>query len=186
MAKLWKLPIIYLCENNRYGMGTSIERAAAVTDFYTRGDYIPGIAVDGMDVLAVREATRYCGWYTRNIGPIVLEALTYRYHGHSMSDPGVSYRTPDEVAEIRQQYDPLRKVRAWMVDNDVMGDADLKKVEKDIRKQIEADAKDALNDTELDEQELVLDIYTTGPPSFVRYSDYEESIINGKTAIKDL
>eukprot|EP00486_Rosalina_sp_Unknown_P004171 CAMPEP_0201576160 /NCGR_PEP_ID=MMETSP0190_2-20130828/21798_1 /ASSEMBLY_ACC=CAM_ASM_000263 /TAXON_ID=37353 /ORGANISM="Rosalina sp." /LENGTH=411 /DNA_ID=CAMNT_0048006689 /DNA_START=39 /DNA_END=1274 /DNA_ORIENTATION=- len=186
MAKLWKLPIIYLCENNRYGMGTSVERAAAVTDFYTRGDYIPGIAVDGMDVLAVREATRFCGWYTRNVGPIVLEALTYRYHGHSMSDPGVSYRTPDEVAEIRQQYDPLRKVRSWVIDNDIMSEADAKKIEKDIRKQIEADAKDALNDGELDESELVLDIYTTGPPNFVRYSDYDESIVNGKTAIKDM
>merc|ERR1712154_4227 len=186
MAQLWKLPMIYLCENNRYGMGTAAHRAAAVTDFYTRGDYVPGIAVDGMDVLAVREATRFATWHTRNIGPIVMEALTYRYHGHSMSDPGVSYRTPDEVSEIRQQYDPLRKVRSWIIDNDVMNENDVRKNEKEIRKNIEADAKNALNDGFLDEGELVLDIYTTGPPDFVRYSNYEDSVINGKTALKDL
>merc|ERR1712176_374050 len=110
----------------------------------------------GMDALAVREATRFAAWHARTKGPIVMEALTYRYHGHSMSDPGVSYRTPDEVSEIRQQYDPLRKVRSWIIDNDVMN---------------ENDVKNALNDGELDEQELVLDIYTTGPPDFVRYSD---------------
>merc|ERR1719412_800942 len=186
MAQLWKLPVIYLGENNRYGMGTAIDRAAASTDFYTRGDYIPGIAVDGMDVLAVREATRFAAWYTRNHGPIVMEALTYRYHGHSMSDPGVSYRTPDEVSEIRQQYDPLRKVRSWIIDNDIMNDTDLKKMEKDIRKQVEAEAKEALMDRELDASELVLDIYTTGPPPFVRYSDYEDSVIDGKLVLKDM
>merc|ERR1711972_1033687 len=116
-----------------------------------------------------------------NHGPIVMEALTYRYHGHSMSDPGVSYRTPDEVAEIRQQYDPLRKVRSWLVEKKVMDEEAIKKMERDIRKQVEADAKDALNDGELDEPELVLDIYTTGPPPFVRYSDYAESIVMEST-----
>jgi len=186
MAQLWKLPCIYLCENNRYGMGTAAHRHAAVTDFYTRGDYVPGIAVDGMDVLAVREATRFATWYARNHGPIVFEALTYRYHGHSMSDPGVSYRTPDEVSEIRQQYDPLRKVRSWLTENNIMNDADLKKMEKDIRKQVEAEAKEALMDRELDASELVLDIYTTGPPPFVRYSDYEDSVIDGKLVLKDM
>merc|ERR1712083_202394 len=185
MAQLWKLPVIYLCENNRYGMGTSAERIAACSDFYTRGDYIPGIAVDGMDVLAVREATRFATWHTRNIGPIVMEALTYRYHGHSMSDPGVSYRSSDEVA-LRQMYDPLRKVRSWIIDNGFVAEDELKKQEKEIRKQVEADAKDALNDGFLDEGELVLDIYTTGPPDFVRYSNYEDSVVNGKTALKDL
>merc|ERR1711920_716091 len=186
MAQLWKLPVIYLRENNRYGMGTSAERIAACSDFYTRGDYIPGIAVDGMDVLAVREATRFATWHTRNIGPIVMEALTYRYHGHSMSDPGVSYRTPDEVSEIRQQYDPLRKVRSWITEHDLMSDGDLKKIEKDIRKQIESDDKEALMDRELDSGELVLDIYTTGPPPFVRYSDYQDSVVDGKVVLRDM
>eukprot|EP01084_Bolivina_argentea_P214815 364654_1 len=186
MAQLWKLPIIYLCENNRYGMGTPAERIAAVSNFYTRGDYIPGIAVDGMDALAMREATRFATWHTRNIGPIVMEALTYRYHGHSMSDPGVSYRSPDEVAEVRQQYDPLRKVRSWLIEHNIMEEKDIKQMEKDIRKGIEKDAKEALGDGELDEMELVLDIYTTGPPPFVRYSYYDDSVIDGKMFIRDM
>ena len=93
IAKLWDLPVVFICENNHYGMGTSQERSSASQSFFTKGDYIPGILVDGMDIISVREATKfaidYCG---SGKGPLVYEIATYRYHGHSMSDPGTSYR----------------------------------------------------------------------------------------------
>merc|ERR1712226_410517 len=116
MAKLWDLPAVFICENNGYGMGTSQERSSASQTFYTKGDYIPGIWVDGMDILAVREATKfaidYCG---SGKGPLVFEIATYRYHGHSMSDPGTSYRTREEIQEVRHNRDPITGFREKMV-----------------------------------------------------------------------
>ena len=97
MAGLWKLPIIYFCENNRYGMGTSQHRSSHNNKYYTRGGNIPGFAFDAQNVLMVREAIKWAGAYVKEYGPLFLEADTYRYHGHSMSDPGVTYRTKEEI-----------------------------------------------------------------------------------------
>ena len=103
MAGLWSLPMIYMCENNTYGMGTSQERAAHNTNFYERGDKIPGFKFEAQNVLMVKEAVKWAGQYVIENGPLVLEAHTYRYHGHSMSDPGTSYRTRDEVSQATSQ-----------------------------------------------------------------------------------
>ncbi|XP_022363534.1 pyruvate dehydrogenase E1 component subunit alpha, somatic form, mitochondrial isoform X1 [Enhydra lutris kenyoni] len=127
MAALWKLPCVFICENNRYGMGTSVERAAASTDYYKRGDFIPGLRVDGMDILCVREATRFAAAYCRSgKGPILMELQTYRYHGHSMSDPGVSYRTREEIQEVRSKSDPIMLLKDRMVNSNLASVEELK------------------------------------------------------------
>jgi pyruvate dehydrogenase E1 component alpha subunit len=125
MAALWKLPVIYVCENNRYGMGTSVERASANIEFYKRGDVIPGIRVDGNNYLAVRNATEYAREYSLQNGPIVLEMATYRFVGHSMSDPGITYRTRDEVEDSKTR-DPIIQVSKLLVENNLATQEELK------------------------------------------------------------
>lgn len=108
-------------------MGTSAERASASVDYYKRGDYVPGIWVDGMDVIAVREAARFAiDHCDSGKGPIVLETATYRYSGHSMSDPGTSYRTRDEVQEVRQTRDPITSFREKILNNNLASAEELK------------------------------------------------------------
>ena len=161
LAKLWDLPSVFICENNHYGMGTSEDRHAASTEFYKRGDYIPGLLVDGMDVLAVREAIRFAIDYcsVQKKGPLVYEISTYRYHGHSMSDPGTSYRTRDEVQEMRQKRDPITSFRERLVNADLATMAELKGIEVDVKKQVDDDVKKARADGEIGVEELFYDMY---------------------------
>ncbi|KAI8791823.1 pyruvate dehydrogenase E1 component subunit alpha mitochondrial [Biomphalaria glabrata] len=166
IAKLWNLPCIFVCENNGYGMGTSMARSSASVDYYSRGDYIPGIWVDGMDVLAVREATRFAKDYALKNGPIVIEAFTYRYHGHSMSDPGTSYRTREEVQEVRQKRDPIGKFKDVIVQAGVVSEAEIKKIEEEIKKEVADAAELAKNDPELPPEELYTHVYMDPPPNF--------------------
>ncbi|XP_015179779.1 PREDICTED: probable pyruvate dehydrogenase E1 component subunit alpha, mitochondrial isoform X1 [Polistes dominula] len=160
MAKLWDIPCIFVCENNGYGMGTSVERASASTEYYTRGDYVPGIWVDGMDVLAVREATKFAIEHcTSGKGPIILETATYRYSGHSMSDPGTSYRTRDEIQEVRQTRDPLTSFKERLLSTNLATADELKTMESEIRKKIDDAVKVAKADKEIPLSELSADIY---------------------------
>uniref|UniRef100_H2LBF3 Dehydrogenase E1 component domain-containing protein n=1 Tax=Oryzias latipes TaxID=8090 RepID=H2LBF3_ORYLA len=169
MAALWKLPCIFICENNKYGMGTAVERAAASTDYYKRGDFIPGLRVDGMDVLCVREATRFAAEHCRaGKGPIVMELQTYRYHGHSMSDPGVSYRTREEIQEVRSKSDPISMLKERMLANNMASAEEFKEIDIAIRKEVEEAAQFATLDPEPPLDELCDHIFHNEPPLEVR------------------
>jgi len=144
MAALWKLPAIFMCENNKYGMGTSIERSSASTEYYKRGDYLPGIKIDGMDALAVKQGMLYAADWARNKGPIMVEAETYRYGGHSMSDPGTSYRTREEINRMRSTRDPIEKIRYKMLDNNIATKEEIKAVEAEVKAEVDEALKEAL------------------------------------------
>jgi pyruvate dehydrogenase E1 component alpha subunit len=127
MAKLWSLPVTFVCENNKYGMGTSAQRSSASTNYYSRGDYIPGLKVNGMDVLAVKQAASFARqWNLDGKGPLVLEVATYRYGGHSMSDPGTTYRTREEIQYMRSKNDPIQGLKQVILDNNFASETDLK------------------------------------------------------------
>lgn len=158
MAALWKLPIIYVCENNLYGMGTSNERASHNTKFYTRGDLIPGFKIEGQNILAVREAMRWAKNYSIEHGPLFIEFLTYRYHGHSMSDPGITYRSREEINEVRANRDPIEIVRKLLLENSWAAESELKEIEKKIRADIEADVEKIKNDPEPTAEDLYSNI----------------------------
>jgi pyruvate dehydrogenase E1 component alpha subunit len=160
MAELWKLPVVYIIENNRYAMGTSVDRSSAQTDFSRRGlsFNIPGEQVDGMDVRAVKAAGEKAVARCRaGEGPYILEMQTYRYRGHSMSDPA-KYRTREEVQEIRDNRDPIDKVRARILEKGFATEDELKKIESDTRAQIVAAAEFAQAGPEPDPSELWTDI----------------------------
>ncbi|MCB1500021.1 MAG: pyruvate dehydrogenase (acetyl-transferring) E1 component subunit alpha, partial [Bauldia sp.] len=161
MAKLWKLPVIYIVENNRYAMGTSVKRSSAQTDFSRRGDSfeIPGEQVDGMDVRAVKAAgDRVVEWCRSGNGPYILEMMTYRYRGHSMSDPA-KYRTRDEVNKIRDESDPIEMARKRIVDRGFANEDDLKRIEKRVREVVTDAADFATDSPEPDAAELWTDVY---------------------------
>ncbi|MBN3304180.1 ODPA dehydrogenase, partial [Amia calva] len=169
MASLWKLPCIFICENNKYGMGTSVERASASTDYYKRGDFIPGLRVDGMDILCVREATKFAADHCRSgKGPILMELQTYRYHGHSMSDPGVSYRTREEIQEVRSKSDPISLLKDRILSNNMASVEELKEIDVEVRKEIEDAAQFATTDPEPALDDLCNHIYSNNPPIEVR------------------
>ena len=160
MAELWKLPVIYVIENNRYAMGTSVTRSSAQTDFSKRGVSfnIPGEQVDGMDVRAVKAAgDKAVAWCRAGSGPYILEMQTYRYRGHSMSDPA-KYRTREEVDKVRHDQDPIEQVRNRLLASGV-SEQELKTIDAEVREIVNAAADFAQHDPEPDPSELYTDIY---------------------------
>ena len=162
MASLWVLPIVFVIENNQYAMGTSLERASSSPALYTRGQAfnIPGEAVDGMNVLAVKEAGERAEKHCRSgKGPYILEMNTYRYRGHSMSDPA-KYRTRDEVNKIKEERDPIDNLRSYLISNNISTDSELKDIDKQIKDAISDAADFAISSDIPDDNELWTDIYS--------------------------
>ncbi len=160
MASLWSLPVIYVIENNRYGMGTSVDRASAAKELFRLGEPygIPGREVDGMDVVAVREAAEEAIEHCRSgNGPYVLEMQTYRYRGHSMSDPA-KYRTKEEVAEMRDKHDPITNLGAVIVERGHATEDELKQIDRSIREIVTEAARFAEESPEPDPSELFTDV----------------------------
>jgi pyruvate dehydrogenase E1 component alpha subunit len=160
MAELWKLPVIYIIENNQYAMGTSVKRSSAETQLHKRGASfnIPGRPVDGMDVLAVKAAgDEAVNWCRDGKGPVILEMKTYRYRGHSMSDPA-KYRTREEVDQVRETSDPIEHVRKLMLDARHASEAELKDIDKEIRGVVNHAAEFAQTSPEPDPSELWTDV----------------------------
>jgi pyruvate dehydrogenase E1 component alpha subunit len=160
MAALWSLPVVYVIENNKYAMGTSAERHAAGTELFRRGSAygIPGEAVDGMDVLAVRDAAFRALDHARSgNGPYVLEMKTYRYRGHSMSDPA-KYRTKEEVSKMREQHDPIDQLKDKLLSEGIVDEAGLKEIDREVKAVVSEAADFANKSPEPDPSELWTDV----------------------------
>ena len=161
MAALWKLPVIYVVENNEYAMGTSVSRSSFITDLYKRGEGcgVPGVQVDGMDLFEVTKAAMQAAEHCRQgNGPIILEMKTYRYRGHSMSDPA-KYRSREEVEEVRANKDPLRSLREYMIEKKVSQESEMEQFEQEVRKTINEAVTFAENSPFPADDELFSDVY---------------------------
>ena len=160
MAALWRLPCLFILENNQYAMGTSTQRASKTPQLWTRGAAfgIPGEQVDGMDVLAVQKIASQAVQYCRSgNGPYIIEMKTYRYRGHSMSDPA-KYRSREEVDEMRKKRDPIERLKAMIVENKICGEEELKQIDAKTRARISDAAEYARNSPEPSCEELWNDI----------------------------
>lgn len=176
MAKLWGLPAVFVCENNKYGMGTSAERSSSNTEYFTRGDKIPGIQVNGMDIIASKHAVQYARkWVTEGNGPLLMEFVTYRYGGHSMSDPGTTYRTREEVQRMRSTQDPIRGLQRYIEEWGLATEQELKQLDKDAKAEVDQAVEEAKQSPEPLAKDLWTDIYYKGTaPSSMRGREREE------------
>ena len=169
MAALWDLPVVFVIENNQYAMGTSQSRSTSTQDIYKRGEAfgIPGEMVDGMNVLSVKEAGEKAVAHCRSgKGPYILEIKTYRYRGHSMSDPA-KYRTREEVQKMREERDPIEQVRAMLLEGKHASEEDLKAIDKEIKDVVNEAADFSRESVEPPVEELWTDIYAEEIPQEV-------------------
>ncbi|KAG8758015.1 alpha subunit of pyruvate dehydrogenase [Ceratobasidium sp. 423] len=176
MAKLWNLPCVFVCENNKYGMGTSAERSSSNTEYFKRGDLIPGIQVNGMDIIASHQGVKFAReWCLDGNGPLLLEFVTYRYGGHSMSDPGTTYRTREEIQRMRSTQDPIKGLQKYLEDWGVASEEDLKTIDKEAKAEVDKAVEEAKASPEPDPKDLWTDIYYKGTePPYMRGREREE------------
>ena len=161
IAALWKLPVVYVIENNEYAMGTSVSRSSYITELYKKGESfgIPGYQIDGMDLFSVTKAANDAANHCRSKnGPILLEMKTYRYRGHSMSDPA-NYRSKQEVEEIKEHKDPVTNLKNYMISHNILSEDDCSKYDKEIRTIVKEAVDFSQNSTEPDIQSLYTDVY---------------------------
>ncbi|XP_017067822.2 pyruvate dehydrogenase E1 component subunit alpha, mitochondrial-like [Drosophila eugracilis] len=182
MALLWKLPLVFICENNNYGMGTSSDRSSSNNEYYKRGDQMPGIQVDGQDVLAVKSATTFAIQHAKKKGPLILELKTYRYGGHSMSDPGTSYRSREEIQKVRMERDPIKSFQQVCVKELRISQDEVKEVDKLVRIEIDNATKSARNDEEPALPYLWSDVYSGYYEGYLR--DIKELSLKHKRLLK--
>ncbi|KAH9322755.1 hypothetical protein KI387_017394, partial [Taxus chinensis] len=144
------------------GMGTAEWRAAKCSAYYKRGHYVPGLKVDGMDALAVKQALKFGKDHALKNGPIILEMDTYRYHGHSMSDPGSTYRTRDEITTFRQERDPIERVRKLLLEKELVSTDDLKNIDKETKQMVNDVVAQAKESPPPDKSQLFTHVYAAG------------------------
>jgi pyruvate dehydrogenase E1 component alpha subunit len=160
MAKLWNLPVLFIIENNHYAMGTSQKRASSIDQLHKRGIgfNIPGVKINGMDIFEVIKHGQECVDYVRSgNGPMIVEMDTYRYRGHSMSDPA-TYRSKEEVTG-KKDLDPIESLKKHMIAEKILGESDFEKIEDSIKSEVTDIVEFAKNSPEPDESELLTEIY---------------------------
>lgn len=177
MASIWKIPVIYICENNHYAMGTPTERGTAGTDDFHKKMYnVPGLSTSGQHIFGVRETIKFAKEFAVENGPIAINLKTYRFHGHSMSDPGITYRTREEVQQKRKTEDPLLFTKQLILDNSVLSEKELKDLDHEVKDFVNAELAKAKSGKEIDETHLLDDVYDKDTKVFIRAPNYEDSV----------
>ena len=178
MAGLWNLPVVYLIENNHYGMGTSEERAHHYLPIMGKFRGFPALYCEGSNVFAVEEAVKFCKEYSIKNGPIILEVETYRYFGHSPSDPGVTYRKSEEVKERRAKKDCIDLVKKYLIKYNLATSEELDAKDKEISNKIKEDAEKAKQDPFPTKEDFLTHIYVEKDLPYVRGIEYKNSFFN--------
>jgi pyruvate dehydrogenase E1 component alpha subunit len=177
MAKLWNLPCVFICENNTYGLATAASRSSSNTEYFTRGDKIPGLQVNGMDVLAIKQAVQWARKWTveDQQGPLLMEFTTYRYLGHSVSsvssldDPDTTYRTREEIEQVRNTRDPIHTLRRYIEEHNLAAEQELRQIEKDAKDEVDAAVAEAKESPDPAPVGLWSHVYAKGnEPPFMR------------------